>query len=152
MGRLSEAERIVQRRPAGGDLDDLDDLLELDTEELPVDLGPPRPAALTRLSLPVLSRPKSRDECASVPRPCPFVGCRYNLYLDVRADGAMRLNFPDRDPWDMATSCALDMASDGPRTLDTIAAMMGISKERARQIEASALIRVQVKFTPEDIY
>lgn len=89
-------------------------------------------------------RPPNRSFCHDGPRPCPYVSCRYHLYLDVRGDGVMRLNFPDRDPEELMASCALDMAEDGPRTLDSIAALMGMSKERARQLEASALVKLRV--------
>jgi hypothetical protein len=92
---------------------------------------------------PELERPPSRAACKDVPRPCPFVTCRYNLYLDVRGDGVLRINFPDREPEEMLASCALDLAEDGPRTLDAVAGLMGMSKERARQIEASAMQKLQ---------
>lgn len=83
-------------------------------------------------------RPRTRADCAQGPRPCPWVSCRHNLYLDVREDGNLKMNFPDREPDEMSASCALDLAEDGPRTLDSIAALMGMSKERARQLEAAA--------------
>lgn len=89
------------------------------------------------------SRPQTRAECAEGPRPCPHVTCRYNLYLDVRGDGVLRINFPDREPEEMLASCALDLAEDGPRTLDAIAGLMGMSKERARQIEVAAMKKLQ---------
>ena len=79
-------------------------------------------------------------------RPCPWVTCRYNLYLDVRGDGVLRFNFPDREPEEMLSSCALDLAEDGPRTLDSVAGLMGMSKERARQIEAAAMTKVRQAF------
>lgn len=90
------------------------------------------------------ARPRDRNECKSIPRPCPFVTCRYNLYLDVRGDGVLRINFPDREPEDMLASCALDLAEDGPRTLDSVAGLMGMSKERARQIETAAMQKLRV--------
>lgn len=83
-------------------------------------------------------KPSTRNDCAQGPRPCPWVSCRYNLYLDVREDGKLKLNFPDKEPDEVSASCALDLAEDGPRTLDSIAALMGMSKERARQLEAAA--------------
>ena len=125
-GGLSEAEKIVVP-------DDLDDALFWDH----VDDG----------SQPIVDgRPKSRSECSGGPRPCVWVTCRYNLYLDVRGDGILRLNFPDRDPSEMMASCALDLAGDGPRTLDSVAGLMGMSKERARQIEAAAMRKVRKAF------
>lgn len=102
-----------------------------------------------RVSLPIL-RPRTRRECADVPRPCPFVSCRHNLYLDVREDGGIRFNFPDREPDEMVASCSLDLASDGPRTLDLIGGLLGVSKERARQLEASGLRKVKKQFDPDD--
>lgn len=89
------------------------------------------------------TRPKSRSICENGIRPCPYVSCRYNLYLDVRSDGVLRVNFPNLEPDEMVASCALDMAEDGPRTLDQIAGLMGMSKERARQIEASAMLKIR---------
>jgi hypothetical protein len=88
-------------------------------------------------------RPPTRGHCENGIRPCPFVMCRYNLYLDVRGDGVLRVNFPNLEPDEMIASCALDMAEDGPRTLDQVAGLMGMSKERARQIEASALVKLR---------
>lgn len=90
-----------------------------------------------------IHRPPSREDCERGVRPCPYVSCRYNLYLDVRGDGVLRVNFPNLEPDEMLASCALDMSDDGPRTLDQVASLMGMSKERARQIEASALVKLR---------
>ena len=63
------------------------------------------------------TRPKTRSECAEGMRPCPHVSCRHHLYLDVSPKtGAIKLNFPDLDPWELPVSCALDIAEDGART------------------------------------
>jgi hypothetical protein len=98
----------------------------------------------------VPQKPKRRSECVDGPRPCPWVSCRYNLYLDIRADGVLRINFPDRDPEEMAFSCALDLAADGPRTLDQVAGLMGMSRERARQIEEKVLAAVRGEYEASD--
>ena len=43
------------------------------------------------------SRPKLRSECATGPRPCLFVSCKYHLYLDVNPrTGSVKLNFRTR--------------------------------------------------------
>lgn len=89
-------------------------------------------------------RPVQRAHCAEAVRPCPWVACRFHLYLDVRADGVLRVNFPDREPDEMMASCSLDLAEDGPRTLEQVAGLMGMSKERARQIEEGALVKLRV--------
>jgi hypothetical protein len=69
------------------------------------------------------------------------VGCLYNNYLDVREDGVMKLAHPDRLPENVPTreSCALDMADRGPHTLDEVAAVLGLTRERIRQIEVRAV-------------
>jgi Sigma-70, region 4 len=96
-------------------------------------------------------RPQTREECHQTVRPCPFVSCRFNLYLDVREDGVLRLNFPDKEPDEVTASCSLDLANDGPRTLEQVAALMGMSKERARQIESAALAKLKAALPrPED--
>ena len=88
--------------------------------------------------------PRTRAECQNGVRPCPWVRCRHHLYLDVRADNVVRINFADRDPTEMLATCALDLAEDGPRTLEQVAGLMGMSKERARQIEEAALVKLRV--------
>ena len=125
---------------------------DIDLPELP-SLVAPKVSASPAQKAPLLPiiRPQTRADCASVPRPCPWVSCRFNLYLDVRSDGVLRFNFPDREPHEMPASCALDMASDGPRTLDAVAGLMGMSKERARQLEASGLAQIRGRFHPDDV-
>lgn len=121
-------------------------------EDEPVQLEFNFDVAVERAEEPLLKilRPQKRADCAEVPRPCPFIACRYNLYLDVREDGGIRFNFPDREPDEMTASCVLDLAADGPRTLDLIGALMGVSKERARQLEAAGLRKVKQQFDPDD--
>ena len=101
--------------------------------------------------IPLLARPTRRSQCEDGVRPCPWVSCRYNLYLDVRADGIIKLNFPDRDPDGMTMSCAIDLAEDGPRTLDQVATLMGMSRERARQIEEGAMSQVRRDWHSEEL-
>lgn len=97
-------------------------------------------------------RPKVRADCASVPRPCPFVSCRYHLYLDVAEDGSLRIAFPGLEPDQLAVSCALDLAEDGPRTLHEVGAILNVVKERARQLEAAALRKVRRSIRPGDLF
>jgi hypothetical protein len=113
------------------------------TDEVPPPIERhPDEAKILRLLQP--KRPQNRSICEQGVRPCPYVSCRYHLYLDVRGDGVLRVNFPDREPDEMLASCALDMSDDGPRTLDQVAALMGMSKERARQLEASAFAKLRL--------
>lgn len=88
-------------------------------------------------------RPKTRSDCAQVPRPCPYVACKHNLYLDVSDTGSIILNFPHLEPGQMPAdqSCALDLADRGGMTLEEIAVVTNLTRERIRQVELRALIR-----------
>lgn len=88
-------------------------------------------------------KPRSRAECASGPRPCPYVSCKYHLFIDVSArTGAIKLNFPDLEVWDMSESCALDIADRGGTTLEDVGAIMNLTRERIRQLEVKALAKL----------
>jgi hypothetical protein len=88
-------------------------------------------------------RPKTRSDCADGPRPCPFVSCTHHLYLDVSSrTGAIKLNFPDLEVEDMKESCALDISDRGGATLEEAGAVMNLTRERIRQLEAKALAKL----------
>lgn len=90
--------------------------------------------------VPTEQRPRCRAECANVPRPCPWVGCRFNLYLDVKPGGSLVYNFPGIDVDELTTSnCALDVADEGGVTLDAVGALMNFTRENARLLETRAL-------------
>lgn len=87
-------------------------------------------------------RPKTRGECKDGLRPCPWVGCKYHLAIDVNPDtGAIHWNQPG-EVWDMQHTCALDVAELGGITLEQTGHLLGVSRERARQIERSAVGKV----------
>jgi hypothetical protein len=88
-------------------------------------------------------RPVTRADCAKVERPCPYVGCRYNLYLDVQSSGAIKVNFPDIEPEEMKTSCVLDVTDKGPVTLEETGEIINVTRERVRQIEKRATLKVE---------
>jgi hypothetical protein len=88
-------------------------------------------------------RPRTRAECEGDARPCPFVSCKHHLYLDVSArTGAIKLNFPDLDVWNMAETCALDVADRGGTTLEEVGAIMNLTRERIRQVEVKGLAKL----------
>ena len=60
--------------------------------------------------------PATRGDCVFLPRPCTRFRCRYNL------------------PVEMETGCALDLAEQGPRRIEDIAAAEGISKTTVNRI------------------
>jgi hypothetical protein len=88
-------------------------------------------------------KPTKRDECVGGARPCPFVSCKHHLYLDVSArTGAIKLNFPDLEVWEMTETCALDIADRGGTTLEEVGAIMNLTRERIRQVEVKALAKL----------
>lgn len=91
-----------------------------------------------------MQRPGCRAECATSPRPCPFVSCRYHLYLDVNPrTGRIKFNFPGLEVSQIAVSCALDVAEAGPWTLEDIGGRLNITRERARQLAEQALGKIR---------
>lgn len=91
-----------------------------------------------------VEKPRTRIECLGGERPCPFVSCKYHLYLDVSAKtGAIKLNFPDLEVWEMAETCALDVADRGGTTLEEVGAIMNLTRERIRQVEVKGLAKLQ---------
>jgi hypothetical protein len=90
-----------------------------------------------------IERPRIRAECADAPRPCPFVSCKHHLYLDVSSrTGAIKLNFPDLEVWEMSETCALDVADRGGTTLEEVGAIMNLTRERIRQVEVKGLAKL----------
>lgn len=95
-------------------------------------------------------RPRNYGDCVDAglgtpEMPCPYVGCKYNLYLDVSEDaGSIRYNFPDKDPSDLTDTCALRVAetTDGA-SLQDCGDIIGITREGVRQIEKRALVKIR---------
>lgn len=88
--------------------------------------------------------PLTRGECEEVPRPCPYVSCRMNLFLDVSPrTGSIKLNHPDLEPDEVAFSCALDVAELGPATLEEVALVFNWVRERVRQVEDIAIEKLR---------
>ena len=90
-----------------------------------------------------LERPKTRRECLDGPRPCPHVACRHHLYLDVNPHtGTIKLNFPELEVWELAVSCALDVADLGGTSIESVGDLLNVTRERIRQIETQALAKL----------
>lgn len=89
-------------------------------------------------------RPVHRAECRDAKRPCLYVSCRYHLYLDVNpVTGSIKLNFPDKEVWEVAETCALDVAQRGGITLEEVGEIMNLTRERIRQVEVSGLEKLK---------
>ncbi len=89
-------------------------------------------------------RPKTRADCMNGPRPCLFVSCKHNLYLDVNPEtGSIKLNFPDKEIWELQYTCALDVAEKGGITLEEVGEIMNLTRERIRQVETRGLMKLR---------
>lgn len=104
------------------------------------------PADLSDADLKLLpKRPRTRGDCANVPRPCPYVSCAHHLYLDVTKGGAIQLNFPDREPWELEHSCALDIAEQDGCTLEDAGRLINVTRERIRQMEEKVFLTLRAR-------
>ena len=91
-----------------------------------------------------IERPKTRADCKQEARPCPWVACKHNLYLDINPEtGSIKINFPDLEPWEMRNSCALDVADAGALTLEEIGLITNLTRERIRQVEVRGLMKLK---------
>ena len=73
---------------------------------------------------------------------CARTECRYHLAHRGYWEHHLK---PTRD-------CSLDVANKGPRTLDEVAEVLGVSGERVRQIEEEALEHLKHNATLKELY
>lgn len=112
------------------------------------------------------ARPRRRSECVDGPRPCPWVSCRHHLALEANPGGSLTIalalpsegdhdapRYDDGVDWDaMPETCALDVADRGEHTLEEIGDILGVTRERVRQIADKALdaFRRRLRFLVRD--
>jgi hypothetical protein len=106
-------------------------------------------------------RPRTRGDCLGGPRPCPWVSCKHHLLWESRA-AWLRGKFgrahgryitrkaqPDEVLldllWDLPESCALDIADRGGDILEVAGQVLGLVRERVRQVEDVALDRLYLR-------
>jgi hypothetical protein len=100
-----------------------------------------------------LVRPKTRGDCRDGVRPCPWVSCRHHLALDIHASSKTRgrensargVKLYRGELEDMPHTCSLDAADEGERGLHEIAALLGLTRERIRQISDVAISKLRAK-------
>ena len=91
-------------------------------------------------------RPRLRCDCVDGPRPCPWWTCIHHLGCDVTDVGTLRITWPDREPWEIEETCALDVAGHGPHSLEDVARVVNLTRERTRQIEERAMAAVRAEW------
>ncbi len=79
--------------------------------------------------------PKTRKDCENIARPCPHILCKYHLWPITRKS-------LDELPKE---SCCLDIAEYGGLTLEEIGQILGLTRERIRQIEISAIRKLIIR-------
>ncbi|MFB6263923.1 MAG: sigma factor-like helix-turn-helix DNA-binding protein [Bradymonadaceae bacterium] len=95
-------------------------------------------------------RPSKREDCRLGERPCPFVSCKYHLYLDVNPrTGSIKLNFPDLEVWELPETCALDVAERGGMTLEEVGELLNLTRERIRQVESKGIDKIRDEYEDE---
>ena len=99
--------------------------------------------------LPLFPRPRTRADCENGPRPCPWVSCRHHVALDVNPKtNSVKMHKGVSEEDDLtgtAGTCALDIADEGPHRLEQVADVLGVTRERVRQIEAKALRKLNIR-------
>jgi hypothetical protein len=93
-------------------------------------------------------RPRFRLECEAPwgERPCFYVGCRHHLAYDVNPrTGGLKENFPGQEIEELAETCALDVADRGGITLEEVAHLLNLTRERVRQIETAGLKKLKAR-------
>lgn len=97
------------------------------------------------------NRPRTRCDCSKVTRPCPYVGCRYNMFLEINSmNGNIRPVWGENsEPDEMSPegSCVLDIIEKHRvLTLEGISVYMNITRERIRQISDDAVRKLRRGF------
>lgn len=97
-----------------------------------------------------LTRPRTRGECADVPRPCPFASCRFSLLIDLSRDRKhVIVRFPDEDGDPDLTerdSCALDVADRGEHDTMQLGTLLNLSHQAVEQAIYYVAARKQSAF------
>lgn len=92
-------------------------------------------------------RPKTRADCECGERPCPWVGCAYNLFLTVNEkNGIIKYTNPKiTDPLNVPPnrSCILDIADESALDQETVGKILNITRSRITQIETAAVSKVE---------
>lgn len=96
---------------------------------------------------PVHWKPETRGQCEQAARPCPYVSCRHHIFIEMQKSGSIRFPFGDslQTLPKLEYTCSLDAAAEGEMTLQRVATLNNLTRERIRQIELKAIAKMREK-------
>jgi len=105
-------------------------------------------------------RPTCRADCSEVSRPCPYILCKHNMFLDIKDNGSIRYTQNTKDPLEVKhveingekvmPSCSLDIAEQFPEGLscDAIGTLLGgISRETVRLVSKKSTASISSRMS-----
>ena len=99
--------------------------------------------------------PRRLSDCANSdtpPDPCPWVRCRWHLFLDVMPSGSLKFNWPGRDLTEIPATCALhEAARYGSLRLGEVGSRLNVCRERIRQIIDQAVERIRARVPGDEL-
>ena len=81
--------------------------------------------------------PTNREQCNNNFRPCPCARCKYHLIFETDIRGKSDDEIVEK-LLSMPESCVLDVTDTGEKTLHEVGKILGITRERVRQIEGAS--------------
>ena len=81
--------------------------------------------------------PTNREQCNNNFRPCPWARCKYHLIFETDIRGQLDDDIVDK-LLSMPETCILDVTDTGEKTLHEVGKILGITRERVRQIEGAS--------------
>lgn len=85
------------------------------------------------------SVPKIRGHCENGPRPCPWILCKYHLYLDVAIESRSNGDHFGKTLTEIPETCALDLANGNGMEWEEIGEVLGTTGQTAANIGKLAL-------------
>ena len=80
--------------------------------------------------------PTNRKQCSGNERPCPWVRCKFHLVLESFSSPHLVSDDEIVDKLlTMPETCLLDVVENGEKTLEEVGTILGITRERVRQLE-----------------
>lgn len=95
----------------------------------------------TKMSRPIA--PQARADCRGGPRPCPFVSCKFHLFLLVDPKkSTVSHRVEAADIWEMPFTCALDIAEMGGGEFRRVSRVLNLSEEYTLALHNAAVGKI----------